>query len=524
MNTAPILTGWAPSTLSASRSSPATLNPRSISVRNLRIILSALCLFVPAICWPGPWVEVGNSSLRSDIQILADAGVIRGAVTTWPLAWGDIVGDLSASAVLEDYQLAALRRVQAAAREQTITGELLLHSRLAAAKNPIRIRSFESTPREDVEIELGGAWTGDWFAINLQGTWADNPSDGDEWRADGSYLGLVLGNWSLTASAQDRWWGPGWQGSMILSNNARPVPSISFERVSTQPFKTKWLSWLGHWDLSIQVGQLEKDREIPEALLFGMRFNFRPLKNLEIGLSRTAQLCGEGRSCDLDTWLNMLLGRDNRGDNVSAEDEPGNQLGGFDVRWSYHLFEQPFALYTQWIGEDEGGGLPAKYTAQFGIETWGGSNALGTYRTYLEWSDTMCNFALYKSSDKTVPDCAYNHSIYKTGYRYRDRSIAHTFDNDASIFTLGTILTDHSNNSWLLKLGYGKLNRKQNPDQRNTVAQVKTKYREIEFSHRRDIGFGNIHIGAGYDYRENTVTGEDEGDARLFLEWSHNMY
>jgi hypothetical protein len=405
-----------------------------------------------------------------------------------------------------------------------VTGAATQHTRVAVASKPVEIRSFESTPREDAEVELGVAWTGDWLAVNLQGSWVDDPEDGKDWRADGSYLGFTFGNWSLAASAQDRWWGPGWQGSMIMSNNARPVPSISFERNTTQAFKTKWLAWLGTWDLAIQVGQLEKDRVIPEALLFGMRFNFRPIKNLEIGLSRTAQLCGEGRSCDFDTWVNMLFGKDNAGDNVDPEDEPGNQLGGFDIRWSYGLLGQPFALYTHWIGEDEGGGIPQKYTGQFGAETWGGWNALGTYRFYLEWADTMCNFVAYKGSENAVPNCAYNHSIYKTGYRYRDRSIAHTFDNDANIFTFGSSLTDNQNNSWLLKLGYGDLNRKGDPDQRNTVAQVKTRYREIELSHRRDIGFGYLHIGAGYDYRKDTLTGIDNGETRLFLEWSHNNY
>ena len=136
----------------------------------------------------------------------------------------------------------------------------------------------------------------------------------------------------------------------------------------------------------------------------------------------------------------------------------------------------------------------------------------------------MCNFALYKGSDKVVPDCAYNNAIYKTGYRYRGRSIAHTFDNDASIFTLGTLLTDKQNNSWVLRLGYGNLNRKENPDDRNTVAEVKTRYREILLTHRRDIGFGWLNLGAGYDYRENTVTNEKTDDVRLFAEWAYNTY
>jgi hypothetical protein len=220
----------------------------------------------------------------------------------------------------------------------------------------------------------------------------------------------------------------------------------------------------------------------------------------------------------------MLFGKDNRGDNVSAEDEPGNQLAGWDIRWSSELAQQPFALYTQWIGEDEGGGLPAKYSGQFGAETWGFANTLGTYRLYLEWSDTMCNFALYKGSENVVPDCAYNNGIYKTGYRHNGRSMAHTFDNDASIFTLGTVLTDKQNNSWLLKLGYGNLNRKKNIDERNTVAQEKTEYREILVTHRRDVGFGSLNIGAGYDYRKNVVTNKSNGDTQLFLEWMKNTY
>ena len=487
-------------------------------------------LLAPLLALAGPWVEVGNSNLRSDIQILADAGVITGTVTTWPLAWGDIAADLSSTGGIElkPWQQDALRRVRAAASEQMATGSWNPHARAAIAGNPVQIRSFEDTPREDGEVELGMEYTGDWFATNLQGSWVDDPQDGKEWRADGSYAAVMLGNWSLAATAQERWWGPGWQGSMIYSNNARPVPAIALDRNSTEPFETKWLSWMGHWDLSIQVGQLESDRFVPNALLFEMRFALRPLNGLEIGLSRGAQLCGDGRSCGWSTWKNMLLGNDNRGDNVSAEDEPGNQIGGWDVRWADHLFSQPFALYTQWVGEDEGGGLPAKYAAQIGGETWGGISQFGTYRVYLEWADTTCNLALYKGSDRQVPNCEYNNAIYKTGYRYRGRSLAQSFDNDARVFALGTILTDSHDHSWLLQLHYGTLNRIGEPDPRNTVAQVKTDYRGILLTHRRDLFIGDFfigdfNIGAGYDYRKNTVTGDTDGETQVFLEWTYNV-
>ncbi len=43
-----------------------------------------------------PWAEVGDSQLRSDIEILAAANVIDGITTHWPLPWAGIVSRLQA--------------------------------------------------------------------------------------------------------------------------------------------------------------------------------------------------------------------------------------------------------------------------------------------------------------------------------------------------------------------------------------------------------------------------------------------
>ncbi len=135
------------------------------------------CCSAPARCVRVPWVEVGNSQLRSDIQILADAGVIRAAVTTWPLAWGDITPDLRQAEPLEPYVLEALRRVRKEAQRQTNVDVIVPRARAALVSNPVQIRSFENTPREDeFELELGAEWTGDIFAARLQGQWLERPS------------------------------------------------------------------------------------------------------------------------------------------------------------------------------------------------------------------------------------------------------------------------------------------------------------------------------------------------------------
>jgi hypothetical protein len=501
--------------------------PLTRSVRG-RLLGALLAGFVPAaVAIAGPWAEPGDSALRHDLQLLADAGVFGAPLTTWPLSWGDIGGSLRTGEKLTPDVEAALARVERRVQRATETGILRFTGEMSVAGNARKIRTFEDGPREDVVLDAGLSYTGNWFAMNLEGQYVDDPSDGKDWRGDGSYVGLALGNWMFAGAITDRWWGPGWNGSLILGSNARPIPAFTIERNSTEAFETKWLSWLGTWDFAALWGFFEDGRELANSRFFGMRFAFRPLQSLEIGLSRTAQWCGTGRSCDFDTFTDLLLGKDNKGENVSREDEPGNQLGGFDARWSTHLFGRPFAFYGQVIGEDENGYFPTQWLGQFGVETTGYLERLGGWRVFLEWADTECDFHLYRSvrgDDEPAdhnPNCAYNHPIYAEGYRYRERSIGHSFDNDASVFTLGGMLIDGHDRSWLATVVYGNLNRHGRPDPANTVAVEKTEYREVEISHRREFFGGELDLGAGYERREDTITNDSDDDVRAFARWRY---
>jgi hypothetical protein len=484
-------------------------------------LTSILALFAAGlfttVAAAGPWVKQGSSELRHDIQVLADAGIIRGAVTTWPLSWGDIATGLQDPPDdMPLYVAAAFNRVKRRSFEEMKIGEWKFEARASATSDPRQIRTFEDTPREDTEVGVGVNWTGDLFAVRLNGEYAHNASDGDEWRLDGSYAGVSLGNWMLSVSALDRWWGPGWQASLILGNNARPIPALMLERNSTRAFNQKWLAWIGTWDLTTFWGQLGDDAAVPDANLFGLRINFRPLKSLEVGLSRTAQMCGDGRPCSLSTFFDMLVGNDNVGEGTTPEEEPGNQLAGYDVRWSNTMTRQPFALYLQIIGEDLNGWRPSGEFPVIGGETWGAWDKLGSYRFYVEWTDTICN---WQPADEHKFNCAYNHHIYTDGYRYKGKVIGSPFDNDARVTTLGGVLIDHKDRSWLVNAAFGVLNRGDPPDPRNTVASVATDYWEIEVSHKRPLWIGEAYAGLGYDYRKNTVTNISDGDVRVFFEW-----
>ncbi len=478
------------------------------------------CLMTAAVnTGAGPFMPPGDLALRHDIRLLADSGQITGPVAGWPLAWGPVLADLDRARndmSLPENVRDALNRVQQRGRWETRVDETVYNAKVGLAEKPNRIRSFQNSPREDVELSLGLSWTGEMLSASVNGQAVNDPDDDQEFRYDNTVLAVLLGNYAITASTLDRWWGPGWDGSLILSNNARPIPSLTIERNFTDAFQTRWLSWLGPWDFSVLFGQLESDRAVPDAQFFGLRFDFRPIPSLEIGLSRTAQWCGEGRPCGFDTFTDLIFGRDNRGDaGVDEDNEPGNQLAGVDFRWSLAGFGWPLGLYGQFIGEDEAGGFPSRYLALGGMDASGTVGDRWSWRGYAEVAYTKCNF--YESDDGF--NCAYNHGIYQTGYRYRGRSVGHGADNDSLLLTAGLFLIDRDETQWHALLRYGELNRGGAPDDRNSLTPTLQTVISVDLMHSRVFRFGVIELGAGFEQLDDEATGISDTSGRAYLHW-----
>jgi hypothetical protein len=324
----------------------------------------------------------------------------------------------------------------------------------------------------------------------------------------------------LTAGWQDRWFGPGRDGSLILSNNARPSPGVAIQRRQSIPFTSKWLSWIGPWTLTSFMTVLDDERVVEDTWLFGLRGSMRPLPGFEFGISRTAQWCGEGRPCELSTFVDLLLGNDNQGVNVNPEDEPGNQLGGFDMRWSLPA-GIPLALYLQWIGEDGrsgGGGKVGSWLRQVGVEYWG---MLGSsrFRTHFELTDSMCREGGYGFSDEK-PNCAYEHYIYRTGYRYKGRSLAHPADGDSLSYSVGATLVQAEGHSWNATLRYVEINRVGVPDDRHSLSPTPQRLADVLLTHRRETGFGLLDFGLGYQHLDDELSGNTDGDVEAFVRWT----
>jgi hypothetical protein len=349
-----------------------------------------------------------------------------------------------------------------------------------------------------------------------------SPEDKQTLRLDGSYVGVNVGNFMISAGAMERWWGPGWDGSLILGSNARPIPSLTIERNYTDPFKTRWLSWIGPWRASFAVGQADgattaRDGSLPvlpDVKFMAARVNFRPRPWLEIALSRTAQFCGKGRPCSLTTLKNVLIGNDNQttASGATALSQPGNQMAGYDFRITSPWKHLPIAAYGQFIGEDEANHLPSKFLGLLGGEIWGQS-PWGSYRLRGEFADSACEFA----RSKPEFNCAYRNGIFPQGYTYRGRIIGHAMDNDGRMFSAAVMLVRPSGETYSLLIRKVDLNRGGGADAAHALSPVPSQLKNLELQYNRGFAIGQIHLGLGVD--DSAGPTRKGTDVRGFVEW-----
>lgn len=393
-------------------------------VHRKRIGWAALALaagFQAVTSHAAPWIDAGDPRLRFQLQQLADRGQLQRSVTTWPLMWDTVQGGVNGN--LSDHP--PLHTQHHARTASGLSGRVTVGAVTEAAF----LRGFQHQPREQGELAVAVEWQNEWLAVGLQPTLAADPQDDEALRLDGSYLALNLSNWQVGAGAIDRWWGPGWQSSLVLSSNARPVPAVWLNRRDARASDWPLLNWLGPWQLTALVGQLEDERHIPEAKFFGMRVTFRPLQGLDIGLSRTFQIGGEGRSESASTFVDAFFGRDNPEDNAS---DPSNQLGAVDVRYGFAMAGSTMGIYLQMMGEDEAGGFPSRKSWLLGVD-WTSQLNGHAQQWFVEGADTMADH-LFGSGR---PDLTYEHRVYRSGYRHRGRNMASTFEGDSQAVAAG---------------------------------------------------------------------------------------
>ena len=422
-----------------------------MTLKHWALVGGAVACFGSAYLSAAPWLEPGDSRARFAAQKLADRGHLDRTMSTWPLMWSGVHGGLQPSVGADQASLGSANAYLRFEKEQQAEQEFRGEYRLNASSEIPGIRGFGQNPLSKAGTSVNLQWQGEMFALGLNPAYAHNPDDDQKLRLDGSYLAATAGNWVFGVGAIDRWWGPGWQSSLILSNNARPMPALWINRNNTHAFESPWLSWIGPWQFTALAGQYESDRAVPDAKLIGMRFTFRPIDGLDIGLSRAIMFGGEGRPEGASTIWNALIGRDN---GQLEENDPGNQLASIDARYGFSVGQQAMGLYAQMMGEDEAGAFPARKSWLMGID-WTTQLFEADQQWFVEYTNTLADDFL----GDAMPNITYDHSRYNSGYRYYGRSMGASFDGDAEAVTLGAFNFLDNGTNLSAKITYARLNK-----------------------------------------------------------------
>jgi hypothetical protein len=482
-------------------------------------VLAMLLTFCAQARADAGWFESGDTQLRLDLQLLNDAEIIRYPLNQWPIPRGGVryaLANAKEHFATNSAVVAALERVRMRAAAPA-NGRLVVDAGIRGGE-PGLWRDFDTLAREDGELGAGMAYDNGRFSVDLEVTAVADPADGEELRADGSQATVQWGNWLLSAHTLDRWWGSGHEGSLILSSNARPMPTAMVERVEPRPFETKWLSWLGPWRFSFGISQMEENRvDIDRPLFMAWRVVVMPFNAFELGFSRTAQFCGEELECNLEVFGNLLAGNDNVGIDATEADEPGNQMAGFDIHWDSPIGHLPYAIYGQYIGEDESSYLPSKYLSQLGLEVWKPFPNGAIAQMHLEYSSTTCS---ENSSRGPYYGCAYNQGKFSfEGYRYHGRSVGYTADRDAENWALGLTFSASDGALWT---GTARRSRLDRGGYGNPVAAVPTDYAALEFGWKGRLFGESVSVDLGVESIE-PVNGARETDPFGFIGWRHEF-
>ena len=223
-----------------------------------------------------------------------------------------------------------------------------------------------------------------------------------------SYLKLNFKNLEIEVGRDHLWWGPGYHGSLLLSDNAPPFDLV---KLTTRQERFKFTTFLT---------RLEEERHIPKPYLNGMRFEWLPFRNFTLGGSRMIMFMGRGRPSLKIGDIPTVLGGENVGGRLET-----NQLAGLDFIWRFKNLE----LYGAWAGEDQAGGLPSVAGYQLG----------SFFKDFFHKDmDLRIEYAINRKKPHQKPTW-YEHHLYQSGYSYKGQIIGHHMGGDSQdiFFRLG---------------------------------------------------------------------------------------
>lgn len=234
--------------------------------------------------------------------------------------------------------------------------------------------------------------------------------DKTEVRLHKGYAKLTLFNCELEVGRDSLWWGPGYHGALLMSNNAHPLDMIKLS--NPEPVLLPWIfSYLGPVQFNLFLSQINDKRYDPEQanpFLYGLRLGIKPFPMLELGASHLVMFGGPGRR---DLSFSEIMETLYSNQNLNDQTTDSNQEFSVDAALTipnikkYIFLVDGLKLYVEWGAEDTG--LPPDRRAYL--------TGFALYNPF-SLDQAVLRAEYTNTSPNSVPEAWYNHLWYPMNY------------------------------------------------------------------------------------------------------------
>jgi Capsule assembly protein Wzi len=485
----------------------------------------ALAALLPVAALAGQWAEVGDKQLREDVELLHDVGILQGPVLSWPLPWGQIAEEVtqaSTAADISPFLQAAARRIAARMhqrRSEGLTPDVEI--KLQATNGEALVRDFSDNARSDFDASVRFEHGFENTTIVYGAGYQDNQTYqgtkfGSKLVFDNVYITQKVGNWLFYAGTIEQWWGPSGEQSLMLSNSARPYPKIGFKRIETDPFESKWLSWIGPWRFESSIGVQDGPRnDYQNPILFSQRIEVAPFKHFQMGLTRVNQLCGTTRPCGVSTFFKALLPVTGNVNTGIAETDFINSVASMDFRYARPIGNVVLGTYIQFFAEDS---VFEAISSMAGLSIAGHNDGFGYWRFGAEAMDTYA-LRVFDTVDKgRTLGTTYLNSVYTDGTSYRGKPIGASLDGDSRLYSLFASVTTSKNWRFSGAVRYADINLFSVPGYR--ISNNREKIWISEIGLEVPTKYGDAAIQTRFQNDSPDTPGRKSSKAQIEAEWT----
>ena len=315
-------------------------------------------------------------------------------------------------------------------------------------------------------------------------------NDDTEVRLHKGYVKFSVDNLEIEVGRDSIWWGPGYHGALLLSNNARPfnMIKISNPRATLLP----WIfSYLGPFRYNLLFSRLDDDEhkitdtttgdDLSKPYLYGLRFDFKPHPLVEVGFSHLVLFGGEGRDISFADFSRIAYGNKNR-DGTKLD---SNQQFAIDLALTIPDVSRliPVAdsikLYGE-LGAEDTGTPPDRRAYIAGIALNDAFMVKGM-KLRAEYADL---------SPGSVPTAWYGHNFYPM--TYKGRVFGHHAGTDSD--DLFIELSQKLENKFSYKIGFDK--------ERSGIHQTNTQEKYQYFFETGYDVIKHLNLAVSYSFEE----------------------